>query len=54
MEYAGTKLKQKLNPFPLTVKMKEYTFVTAHASKPIQFCLKNRPTCLKLLYKQEM
>ena len=47
-EYAGTKLKQKINPFPLTVRMKEYAFVTAHTS------LETKPTCLKLIHKQEM
>lgn len=52
MAYAGTKLNQKLNPFLLTVKMKEYIFATAHASNPIKFSMKNRPTCLKLLHKQ--
>lgn len=54
MEYAGTKLKQKLNPFPLTVKTKEYAFATAHTSNPFLFALKNKPTCLKLDHKHEM
>lgn len=54
MEYAGTKLKRTLNPFPLTVKMKEYTFATAHTSNPFLFSLKNKPTCLKLVYQQEV
>lgn len=48
------KLNQKLDYFPLTDKMKEYTFATAHISNPIQFSLQNRPTCLKLLHKQKM
>lgn len=48
------KLNQKLDHFPLTDKMKEYIFATAHFSNPIQFSSQNRPTCLKLLHKQKM
>lgn len=30
MEYADKKLNKKLDCFPFTDKMKEYTFATAH------------------------